>query len=343
MRRRDIFVRNLDPGMGIAVASRTYFRKNEDWGDLAYRVALGNTLLHPSGKRDLLFLEKSIAKGALLTAGRHLQHGDETQPTRNLEIFSNCSTSCTSFIQLYLLLNGSGVGRNYSDEFMVTDWRNLPKVTLCLGETHPDYSKSSVGVSRETANREKFNHWFTVPDSREGWAQALELLETLTFEKQSDVAVVLDFSLIRKAGMPIKGMQGRPSSGPIVLMEAFEKIVSLRDSTFEPWKQTMMIDHYAAECVANGGARRSARIAVKYWKDKGIFDFINIKRDNPWMWSSNNSVGVDHEFWELVKSENGSLAKDIFNAMTEASFSHGTGEPGFLSLDKLTVNDEGLL
>ena len=335
----NFFVRDLDQGMGTAVAARTYLRKGEDWGELSERVSLGNTLLHSSGKKDFELVRNSIASGKFLSAGRHLQHGDETQPERNLEVFSNCSTSISSFIQLLLLLNGSGVGRNYSDEFMITDWRNLPKVTLSISHLHTDALKCGTGIATLDARQLDYDVWHNVEDSREGWARALELLETQAYMGSRDLHIVLDFSLIRKEGAPIGGMQNRPASGPHVLMDAFSKMILMRESSFDIWKQTMMVDHFAAECVANGGARRAARIAVKYWKDKGIFDFINIKRDNPWMWSSNNSVGVDEEFWIKAKSDSNSSAGEVYEAMCYASYYHGTGEPGFLNLDKLTVKE----
>ena len=108
------FTREFHPGMGQAVAERTILRKKEDktwenWGDVANRVALGNSLL-TSDKTDQEFefkaLRKHIGKATLLMSGRHLQHGDETQPNRNMEVFTNCATASASFLLFYLLLNG---------------------------------------------------------------------------------------------------------------------------------------------------------------------------------------------------------------------------------------------
>jgi len=106
--------RSLHPGMGQAVAERTILRKKEDgtwedWGDVADRVALGNSLLCPDvqdQKPEYRMLKKHILKATLLMSGRHLQHGDGHQPKRNMEIFTNCATSAASFILFYLLLNG---------------------------------------------------------------------------------------------------------------------------------------------------------------------------------------------------------------------------------------------
>ncbi len=109
-------IRKLIPGMGEAVAKRTILRTKKDgsletWEDVAKRVAAGNVALlskkyKSEAKREYDILYKHIANGSMLMSGRHLQHGDETQPERNMEVFTNCSTSSSSFILFYLLLNG---------------------------------------------------------------------------------------------------------------------------------------------------------------------------------------------------------------------------------------------
>lgn len=342
----DFFVRELDPDMGNAVANRTYYRKPETWGKLAERVALGNSLLHKTGYVDLLPLQEAISNASFLTAGRHLQHGDHMQPTRNIEIFTNCSTACTSFLKFLLLLNGSGVGRSYSDEHMIVDWTNMPHMYCILSSKHGDFEKQFFPeytpvvkvIAKEDINAypNKPDVYHMIEDSREGWAKALEILEVATFEKRPHDHFVFDFSEIRKSGTPIKGMQNRPASGPLPLVYAFKKMHEIKFQKMMPWMQTMIVDHCMSECVANGGARRSARIAVKYWKDVEIMKFIHIKRDNPWMWSSNNSVGVDQEFWEEAKDPK-SLAHLLFDEITKSVFEDMTGEPGLINLDKLTV------
>lgn len=339
----DFFVRNLDPLLGQAVANRTYLRPNENWSQLSERVALGNTSLHTSGKKDYIPVRDGIASGRLLPAGRHYQHGDIDQPFRNMEVYTNCSTAPLSFLKFLLLLNGSGVGRNYSDDQMIIDWRMMPKLYCVLSSKHADYnSKYQLDNNIKVIGKEgfgRYDFYHLVEDSREGWAKALEILEVAAFEEKVNKKFVFDFSDIRKYGTPIKGMQNRPASGPIPVIHAFQQINNVRSNwDIDPWEQAMFIDHYAAECVANGGARRSARIAVKYWKDPGILRFIKIKKNNPWMWSSNNSVGVDAEFWEEAKYTN-SQANLIFNEITISSYGDGSGEPGIINLDKLTVKD----
>ena len=189
-------------------------------------------------------------------------------------------TSSTSYILFYLLLNGSGVGRAYDDDMCLTNWDNMPIVRCVLDDKHKDF----VWGEDESVNeaRHKYNkvYWFEVPDSREGWAQAIEKLEVMAYEKKyRDDVLVLDFSKVRCKGEPIHGMQDRPASGPKPIMHAIMKLATVKNAGMPQWKQAMFVDHYLAECVLVGGARRSARIATKVWTDPEIFDFINIKEN----------------------------------------------------------------
>jgi adenosylcobalamin-dependent ribonucleoside-triphosphate reductase len=382
-------VRKLHPGMGQAVAERTILRKKEDgtvetWKDVAARVALGNVLLTDKvpGNRELeeSLLRKHIANASLLMSGRHLQHGDESQPTRNMEVFTNCSTAATSFAQFYMLMNGSGVGRCYDDDMILADLDNAPNVRCVLDENHPDFDYSAHEDARSAKHKYRGKNvmWFTVPDSREGWAKALEIWENAAFEKiHKDKTLVLDFSIVRHKGAPIGGMQNRPSSGPVPLMNAFQKAMTLKGAGMDAYMQAMYLDHYFAECVLVGGARRSARMSTKTWRDRNVIEFIRIKRPieydglnlnqvveirndraksglypyQSFLWSSNNSVTVDADFWRLVEADESKLseaeakearhARRVLKTINEASYGDGTGEPGLINVDKLVQNDEG--
>jgi adenosylcobalamin-dependent ribonucleoside-triphosphate reductase len=379
-----ISYRPLKPGMGQAVAERTILRKKENgswetWGDVADRVAFGNASLFDgpinSTESEYKLLRRHIANGNTLMSGRHLQHGDAKQPTRNMEVFTNCSTSATSFLLFYLLLNGSGVGRCYDDDMMLVDFDYAPNLRCVLDGGHPDFDYLAHESLRDAKHKYGFDHdvlWFEVPDSREGWAKALELWENAAFEKiHANKLLILDFSKIRAKGMPIGGMQDRPASGPVPLMNAFLKAASLKGAGLDRWKQTMYVDHYFAECVLVGGARRAARMSTKQWSDKTVLDFITVKRPIEYkglsvdeivtyrevhptaplgfLWSSNNSITVDDEFWAFVKSETPKRdqsdierhAKEVFRATCAAAYGDGTGEPGIINSHKLVQKDEG--
>lgn len=357
--------RNYFPGMGQAVADRTINRKNESWGDVAVRVALGNAKLAKGFMNEFDSMRHHLSQASTLMSGRHLQHGDENQNERPQEVFTNCSTAVFRFLTFKLLLSGSGVGGSYDDDLMIVDWTKMPHVHIVIDGDHEDVANGRITgyASFAKIGALKGNlHRFMVPDTREGWAKAVELIEQFTFNQRRDDHLVLDFSHVRPFGRPIKGMQNRPASGPGPLMDAIRNLATLRDSGFAPWKAAMYGDHYLAECVLVGGARRAARIAIKFWKDKSIFEFIDVKRPDEFvgktheevkalrdaayaegdlfrysskLWSSNNSVAVDSEFWAEVEIE-GSHARKVYDAVIAANYGDGTGEPGFLNVDKLT-------
>lgn len=338
--------RDYYPGVGQAVADRTINRPNEKWADVARRVALGNSML-ASGDFDRSPLEAAIADGRILLSGRHLQHGDENQPRRNMEVFTNCSTGSQRSIIFYLLLNGSGVGSSYDDDIQIVDWTKMPEVFLVLDSDHADYDAEAgwLQLSDAIDLAEDGSVIFEVPDSREGWAEAIMFVESQTYLGDPR-PIILDFSRVRPKGSPIGGMQSRPSSGPVPLMEALRTVGDrLRGKVgIDLWEQAMILDHHFAEIVLVGGARRAARIAVKWWADAGIFKFINIKQTGG-LWTANNSVGVDAEFWSLVNeaydpevtpSLKAIHARNVFEAVITAQYEHGTGEPAFLNMDLLS-------
>ncbi|MCP1243513.1 recombinase [Acetobacter lambici] len=354
--------RALDRGMGEAVGRRTVFRPSdhESFGKVADRVAAGNAgLLASVDDRETTQLRNAIATGALLTSGRHLQHGDKEQSGRNMEVFTNCATAICSFAKFYLLLNGSGVGRAYDDELCIVDWAQAPDLYFVLGVDHPDYPRDRAallhfGLEMQIlpwgtmldafdADMEeqvtRFLNRFVlatapelpdaqthiIDDSRDGWAKAVEMIEAMAFEGAQGRALVLDFSRIRCAGSPIAGMQGRPASGPISLLRG---LLNVRLNVIEPsrgsgmpqWEQALRVDHYLSVEVQVGGARRAARMATKSWRDMEVLRFIRAKEEGG-LWTANHSVMVDQEFWQFVNNQEqvGPLAEHARAVFAEAT------------------------
>ncbi|MBV6635511.1 MAG: hypothetical protein KI788_06375, partial [Mameliella sp.] len=228
---------------------------------------------------------------------------------------------------------------------------------------HPDVAK---GLAAGYATMAEVKHLyagreievFEVPDSREGWAEGVQKMEEMAYQQRREAVLVLDFSGVRENGAPIKGMQNRPASGPAPLMSAVVKLAALRDAGMPAWRSNLYADHYCAAVVLVGGARRAARMSTKWWRDPGVLDFISVKAGGQFLWSSNNSVTVDAEFWALVKeplpdfkgtnedwqTPEGRRASDIiwahkvYDAVMEASYHDGTGEPGFINVDQFKAH-----
>ena len=360
-------------GLPLAVFTNKYSRRKPDgtfqtWAERVREVVAGNFLLDPgmqsrenayAYKHARADFERTVdlaVAGILPFSGRHLQHGDDTQPGRLLELFSNCSTTLFSFQLFRLLLRGSGVGRDYSSACCRVDWDRMPNIRLVLDSAHQDFRSVEFGGFLEPLRdaRHKYDsesedvRWFSVGDSREGWAKAIEILETATFHnKHADKLFVFDFSGVRPQGSPIHGLQGRPASGPVPLMNALSRIATLKGAGMKPWKQALFVDHYLAECVVWGGARRSARMATKSWRDRDVLEFIDIKRgdrsrDGGFLWSANNSILVDHEFWEQAAKPQHTYARRVFEAAVNAAYWDKTGEPGFINVDMLHADDSSI-
>lgn len=314
----------------------------------------------PVGRETVYCPEEPVTTGFVLANGL---------------LTGNCSTAAATFLSFYLLLNGSGVGRSYDDLMIVSDLGKMPIVVPVIDMSHADARGGEINVSDlRTAKHiyaDRTVRVFEVPDSREGWAKALEHMEVAAFEgNRRDEVLIIDFSKVRPRNSPIAGMQNRPASGPGPLIAAIKNIASLRDAGMAPWRAAMYADHWAAECVLVGGARRAARMATKFWKDKSVLDFIAVKRGG-FLWSSNNSVTVDQAFWDGVQATQAVLdtfsstdpklqeqflrtfqkqgglsdleihAHKVFTAICEAAYFDQTGEPGLINVDMLTWSDEG--
>lgn len=347
----------------------------ETWEERAREVVIGNFSLlmctpldrgcanhvNTFSQQDFIDTLNLTLSGSMCYSGRHLQHGDRKQFTKILDLFSNCSISPFSFLTLWKSLCGKGVTSDYSSNLRPVNWDNVPNFRLVLNGgrddtgnvsdgAHPDFFKASREFQGFFDTRKQAEHkypsdsewvrWFEVEDSREGWAQTLCALETAAYhEKHKNKLFVFDFSKVRAEGEPIKGHQGRPASGPVPLMRCLAKVATIKGSYMLPWKQAMYVDDYMAQCVSIGGVRRIARMAVMYWKDSAIFDFIEIKRGGH-LRMANNTVLVDKEFWQQCKDPR-TKAYRVFHAICASAYMDNTGEPGFSNVDNIRQNRQG--
>lgn len=146
---------------------------------------------------------------------------------------------------------------------------------------------------------------YTVPDSREGWVESLRILLDAYLNPLSTQTSrpKFNYSLIRPAGIPIKGFGGT-SQGPGILQEMHESISSLlQTSAGKSITVTNIVDimNLIGKCVVSGNIRRTAEIA---FGDPKSDEYISLKdyHINPsreaYGWTSNNSVfaelGMDY-------------------------------------------------
>jgi len=162
---------------------------------------------------------------------------------------------------------------------------------------------------------------FTIPDTREGWVEAVKLLLD-SYSRADQQRVDFEFHLIRKAGEPIRGFGGI-ACGPEPLKEGLKSIRALLDGIVGDTLSSVHITdimNFIGKFVVSGNVRRGAEIAIGEADD---LDFINMKDPelhskelSDRRWASNNSIFVtaDSSFDDAVKS----IAKN--------------GEPGLIFL-----------
>ncbi|MFA5730937.1 MAG: hypothetical protein WC934_02910 [Acidithiobacillus sp.] len=154
---------------------------------------------------------------------------------------------------------------------------------------------------------------YIIPDSREGWIQALKLLLLSYF--QGKQKVIFDFSLIRPKGIPIKGFGGI-SSGHEPLEKMLHDIEGILQQNIDKKITSVMITdimNYIGKCIVSGNIRRSAELALGDLDDD---EFMVMKQDSVAFedrrWASNNSinakVGMDYSKIIQYLSKNGEPA-----------------------------------
>ncbi len=159
---------------------------------------------------------------------------------------------------------------------------------------------------------------YTIPDSREGWVESVEiLLNGFLFGTK---VPKFDYSAIRPAGALIKGFGGT-SSGHGPLKELHDSLIGLYENrSGEPITSIDIVDteNLIGRCVVAGNVRRSAALALGGHDD---FEYLQMKNDPEKLahhrWGSNNSfhaiVGQDYS-WHAEQSQK-------------------NGEPGYIWLD----------
>jgi ribonucleoside-diphosphate reductase alpha chain len=201
---------------------------------------------------DLLQVcEQAMKRRMVLGSQRAMQFGGEPILRKHARIY-NCTPRTATrprFFQeaLWLLLCGCGVGFSVQDA-----------------------PHRQAAWHRQTRLRERH---FTVPDTIEGWADALGVLLSSYFSTRqpfpeyAGATVQFDYTQIRPKGRPISSGMGR-APGPEPLRRSLEMIRGLLDKRLaEGHTRLRSVDAYdilmhASDAVLSGGVRRSATICL---------------------------------------------------------------------------------
>lgn len=290
--------------------SQTHNGKKEGWQDAVNRVIdmhlkRYSERIKPEDEKEFssLFARAYSLYGEqrVLGAQRALQYGGELMLEKHAR-FYNCSSTYVDRVQvfeeiMYLLLCGAGTG--YSVQHIHTEQLPIPKGF--------DNTKQS----------EKF----LIPDTIEGWAEAVGKLMTAYYYGGADIE--FDYSAIRPKGAYIRG--GFKAPGPDPLRQAIEKVHHIvnriKGRKLRPFELHYIIC-ICANSVVTGGVRRSAMISIF---DVDDAEMASCKTGNwistmPELCRSNNSAAILPD-----------TSKEAFDAIYENTKMYG--EPGFVFID----------
>src|SRR3989339_453715 len=219
----------------------------------------------------------------------------------NIAIY-NCSylpvDSLDSFVEaLTISMNGCGVGFSVESKYV----ENLPRV------------RRQVNKAPEK---------FVIPDTTEGWAEAVRVGLSSWIEGKD---VLFDFSFLRPAGAILKTKGGR-ASGPEPLKKMLEFArtrILARQGSFLRTIDAHDIMCEVGNAAVSGGMRRTAMISLFDWDDEEMHESKSgdFERDNSQRWNANNSV---------VWPERGLTQLEFTQQMIEM-IANGRGEPGIFN------------
>lgn len=255
------------------------------------------------GKTSKMFKVQSVEEKARYDEVWCLEvENDHSFILANGIVTGNCSATYINRVRvfeevMYLLLCGCGVG--YSVQHCHINKLPVPKGF--------DHSQP--------------NELFTIPDSIEGWAEAVGKLMTAYYDGLPDID--FDYSKIRPKGAFIRG--GFSAPGPEPLKVAIDKVHSILDKIkgrkLRPFELHYVICIFA-NSVVTGGVRRSAMISIFNADD------VEMASCKTGQWISNLP--------ELCRSNNSAAIlpdtpKEVFDRIYE--YTKKYGEPGFVFVD----------
>lgn len=291
--------------------SQTHDGKKETWQEAVNRVMdmhlkrYSGMVVKPEDEAEFskMFAHaySLYSEQRVLGAQRALQYGGELMLEKHAR-FYNCSSTYVDRVRvfeeiMYLLLCGAGTG--YSVQHVHTDRLPVPKGF--------DNSKQA----------EKF----VIPDTIEGWAEAVGKMMTAYYYGGADIE--FDYSAIRPKGAYIRG--GFKAPGPEPLRQAIEKchhiITRIKGRKLRPFELHYLIC-ICANSVVTGGVRRSAMISIF---DADDAEMAACKTGNwiatmPELCRSNNSAAILPD-----------TPKEVFDSIYENTKLYG--EPGFVFID----------
>lgn len=257
--------------------------RRETWNEMVDRVR--DMHLFRYGTRgvneEINWAFEQVRQRKVLPSMRSLQYGGEAIIANDARIY-NCSYSLADRSRffsecLWLLLSGTGTGFSVQKQHVA----KLPELVNAVDST------------------EKEIMTYTVGDTIEGWADALQVLMDSYFKGTplSNKEIFFDFTRIRRKGAKIRTSGGR-APGPKPLQKALKRIKRILIDAVENGQsklrpiQVYDIVTMAADCVLAGGIRKCIAKGSKVITKNGYKNIEDIKKND--IVSTNNG-------WREVK------------------------------------------
>lgn len=165
---------------------------------------------------------------------------------------------------------------------------------------------------------------YDVPDTRQGWAESLQLLVDSYLDGTPPVGFA--YGLIRPRGTPIRGYGGF-AEGPEILVDLHERVRRILDEAVgKPITTETLADIFnlIGRCVVAGNVRRSAEIL---FGEPDSAEFVHLKDPNIYPLRNSYPGG-----WGAY-SNNTVFAKRGMDYSKVAAQTWENGEPGYLWLE----------
>lgn len=266
------------PGLSEFTFKRTYARKNEygteDYADTVIRVIEGTfSILKTHAKQSHILWDEKRAQRLSQEMADRMFDFKWTPPGRGMWIMG------TDF-----MWEKGGAALNNCAYISTENMGLNIEETLYPFHFMAEMSMFGVGVGFDTdgANKvaikditNKIYETFVVPDSREGWVEAISKTIQGFIDDEAPL-INLDVSNVRPAGSPLKGFGGIASgpgplvSGCAVISDILTKI-SKRDNKLISSVDITDIMNMIGKIIVSGGIRRTAQIAFSDYTDENFF------------------------------------------------------------------------
>ena len=249
----------------------------ETWGEAVDRVKNMHLQRFPQIENEIEWAFEQVRQKRVLGSQRALQFGGEPILRKHARMYNCCTSYCDRlrFFQeaFWLLLCGCGVGFSVQKHHIA----KLPQFSDLI----------STGLYNEEVQW-GVEKTFIIPDTIEGWADALGILLESYFtgpiigNTWEGTKVNFDYSLIRKAGSPLSSGTGKaPGAEPLrrsleIVRQLLDRCILNGQIRLRPIDAYDLVMH-TSDAVLSGGVRRSATICLFSPDDK---EMVNAKTGN---------------------------------------------------------------